>query len=266
MKDNKKGYYKLLSGCTALIILLYLLLLKGECYICSANTEGKSPKIAVVIDDFGNNSEGTDDMLNLGIPITAAVMPFLPTSSQDAEKAHKKGHGVILHLPMEPEKGKASWLGPRGITVNLPDEEIENRVEDAVKELKYVHGINNHTGSKAMKDERVVKAVLRVAKRNNLLFLDSKTTDKSKASQVCSELGITYLERDLFLDHQNNTVHIEKQLDKAGETAIKKGYAIVIGHVGPAGGKTTVRALKNKINSLKDKGIEFVTLKEIEER
>lgn len=223
----------------------------------------KSTVIAVVIDDFGNDSEGTEAMLNLDIPITAAVMPFLPTSVKDSQSAHDKGHEVILHLPMEPKKGKISWLGPRGITTNLLDDEIELRVEDAIKELKYAEGINNHTGSKAMKNERVVKAVLRVAKKYNLLFLDSKTTADSKGKEVCNELQVPYLERNIFLDNNNNVNAIENQLEKASDLALKKGYAIVIGHVGPAGGNNTVKALKNKIHSIEEKGITFVKLKDI---
>ena len=69
-------------------------------------------ELAIVIDDFGNNMKGTEDMLNLPVPITVAIMPFLPTSKEDAIHAHDKGHEVIIHLPLEPKKGKKSWLGP----------------------------------------------------------------------------------------------------------------------------------------------------------
>lgn len=33
-------------------------------------------KIAIVIDDFGNDMRGTEEMMALTIPFTAAVMPF----------------------------------------------------------------------------------------------------------------------------------------------------------------------------------------------
>ena len=48
-------------------------------------------------------------MLSLPIPLTVAVMPFLPSTKEDA--AHKKGHEVIIHMPMEPIKGKKNGLG-----------------------------------------------------------------------------------------------------------------------------------------------------------
>lgn len=67
-------------------------------------------KIAIVIDDFGNDMRGTEEMMALTIPFTAAVMPFLPTTRRDAEWAHKLGHDVLVHMPMEPVRGKkAGW-------------------------------------------------------------------------------------------------------------------------------------------------------------
>lgn len=232
-------------------------------YKASAYDREGSAYIAIVIDDFGNNGQGTEEMLSLGIPITAAVIPFSPYAAAEAELAYNKGHQVIVHMPMEPEVGKLSWLGPRGITCNLSEQEIECRVEEAIKELKYAEGINNHMGSKAMKDSRVVGGVIRIVKKHNMFFLDSKTTDKSVAKSVCSDYLVPFYERDIFLDHQNNTAYIEKQLDKAGALALKQGYAIVIGHVGPAGGMTTVKGIQHKINELQQKGITFVKLKDI---
>jgi polysaccharide deacetylase 2 family uncharacterized protein YibQ len=87
--------------------------------------------VAFVIDDFGNNMAGTEEILSLPVPLTVAVMPFLPSTKQDAELAHQKGHDVFVHVPMEPVRGKRSWLGPGAITTDLSDDEIRSRVEKA---------------------------------------------------------------------------------------------------------------------------------------
>ncbi len=254
---------KIIKVLIIFIALMEIVSLGKKVMASSMPKDGIKGYIAVVIDDFGNKSEGTDDMLNIGIPITAAVMPFLETSALDSESAFNKGHEVILHLPMEPEIGKASWLGPKGITVDLSTEEIEKRVSEGLDNLKYATGINNHTGSKAMKDERVVGAVLKVVKERRLFFMDSKTTDSRVAESICMENQLKYYKRDLFLDHNNNIPYIEKQLVAAADKALKDGYAIVIGHVGPAGGKTTVQALKNRIKALEERGIVFVRLSDL---
>lgn len=89
-------------------VLIFTLFIPFFLFPIQANAH--TNKVAIVIDDFGNNMKGTDKMLSLPIPLTVAVMPFLPSTKQDAIGAHKKGHEVIIHMPMEPIRGKKSGL------------------------------------------------------------------------------------------------------------------------------------------------------------
>ena len=50
--------------------------------------------------------KGTQEILELPISITAAIMPFLSTTSRDAKLAHEKGHEVIVDLPMKTKREK----------------------------------------------------------------------------------------------------------------------------------------------------------------
>ena len=77
--------------------LCILLLLSFSLYVIVpqptfATTDEK--KVAIVIDDFGNNMKGTKEILSLPATLTVAVMPFLSTTKEDAELAHKIGHEV----------------------------------------------------------------------------------------------------------------------------------------------------------------------------
>ncbi len=87
-------------------IALLILTMFLPSFLFPVETKAHTNKVAIVIDDFGNNMKGTDKMLSLPIPLTVAVMPFLPSTKEDAIAAHKKGHEVIIHMPMEPIKGK----------------------------------------------------------------------------------------------------------------------------------------------------------------
>nr|WP_226793467.1 divergent polysaccharide deacetylase family protein [Bacillus sp. B1-b2] len=203
-------------------------------------------ELAIVIDDFGNNMKGTEDMLNLPVPITVAIMPFLPTSKEDAIAAHKKGHEVIIHMPMEPKKGKKSWLGPGAITTDLSDKEIRDRVQNAIKSIPYAVGMNHHMGSKATEDERVMRIILEECQKNNLFYLDSKTTSKSVIKDIAEELQVPYLENDLFFDHIYTSQHISKQANRLAKSLDKKEESIAIGHVGVSG-PAVVSVLKEYI-------------------
>lgn len=246
-----------------IVILGILFLLKNRIYV---NTVSKATGyVVIIIDDFGNYGDGTDEIINIGIPITVAIMPFLPYTERDANEAYSKGLEIIMHVPMEPNRGKAEWLGPKGITVNLADKEIQVILNEGLDQIKYSVGMNNHMGSKVTQDRRAIKAVLEVAKKRNLFFIDSKTTSKSIVSEVAKEIGVVCLERDVFLDNVKKKSHIEKQLLKLADTALERGYAIGIGHVGPEGGTVTAEAIKSLYPVLQKKGVHFVTISELSE-
>jgi polysaccharide deacetylase 2 family uncharacterized protein YibQ len=218
-------------------------------------------KVAFVIDDFGNNMDGTWEMMNMPIPLTIAVMPFLPTTKRDATWAHEKKHEVFVHLPMEPIKGKRSWLGPGAITTDLSNEEIRERVNKAIDDVPFAIGVNNHMGSKATADPRVMRIVLEVCRERGLIYLDSRTTAKSVAGSIAQELGVPYLENQLFLDDQYTSKHIRKQMEMLCKNIGTTNICVAIGHVGPPG-KKTASILRDFISRIK-KDAEIVTISKI---
>lgn len=218
-------------------------------------------KLAVIIDDFGNDQKGTEQMLKLPIKITVAVMPFLPTSKSDAEEAHKRGHDVIIHMPMEPKQGKADWLGPGAITSKMTNEEVRKRMEEAIDHVPHAIGVNNHMGSKITGDERIMSIVLDVCKERGLFFVDSKTNYHSVTGKLAAEKGMPNIKNDIFLDDVHTVQHVTKQLRSAAEHAEKNKTCITIGHVGVFGERTAA-ALLGTINELQKK-VTFVGIHEL---
>lgn len=225
--------------------------------------EGTKGYIAIIIDDFGNNGKGTEAMLDLNIPITVAIMPFLDSSIKDGEKANDKGLEIILHMPMEPISGKPSWLGPGAIKCAMTDQEIRLNINNSLDELKWAVGMNNHMGSKVCQDRKSMESILLTAKSKGIYYVDSKTVENSIAAEVAEDLGIPYLVRDVFLDSVKKQENVEAQLMKLANIALKKGYAVGIGHVGPEGGDMTAKAIKKMYPKISDKGIKFVYVSDI---
>lgn len=228
-------------------------------------TVGENAKgyIAIIIDDFGNNGKGTEAMLNLNIPITVAIMPFLDSSIKDAKKANDKGLEIMLHMPMEPISGKPSWLGPGAIKCAMTDHEIQLNINEALDELKWATGINNHMGSKVCQDRKAMETILLTVKSKGIYYVDSKTVENSIVAEVAEGLGVPYLVRDVFLDNTKKQEYVEAQLMKLANIAIKRGYAIGIGHVGPEGGDITVKAIKAMYPKIANKGVRFIFVSDI---
>lgn len=223
-------------------------------------------RVAIVIDDFGFNGAGTKEILALQIPITCAVLPFSEFTKIDSELIHKYGQEIIIHIPMEPQQGDPRWLGRKGITEGLSDDEIEEIVREALDELPCAVGINNHMGSKATENQRIMETIMKVLQEKGLFILDSKTSTHSVVESVAEAYAVPYIGRTLFLDNTKDKTYIKKQLKKLGEIAQKEGYAVAIGHVGPEGGVVTASAIREMIPQLEAMGIEFVFLSQLMEK
>lgn len=256
-KKRQAGAYL----CILIAAVMLLLPLGGTAKASKQNEVKGNRQVAIVIDDFGNNMTGTPEMMELPVHFTVAVMPFLPTTKQDAERAHKLGHDVIVHMPMEPVRGKPEWLGPGAITTAMSDEEIRKRVEEAISEVPHAVGMNNHMGSKVTADERVMRVVLSVVKEHGMFFLDSRTTFKTVLPKLTAELGVPLLSNQVFLDDVYSASHVSKQVGILRRYLESHDSCITIGHVGPPG-KITASVLKASIPSMKS-NTTFVTLSQM---
>ncbi len=210
-------------------------------------------RLALIIDDFGYNSDTISAYAAMHVPITFSVLPYRPHSNEAASKALSSGHQVMLHLPMEPlssgEQSEAST-----ITVAMSDQEIRDTVAKAIRAVPGVIGVNNHQGSRATADSRVMKATLAVIKVNSLFFVDSRTNGHSIAAETARQMGLKTGSNDIFLDGQSDIDYIKNQLWTAARMAARNGSAIAIGHARP----NTVAALREAIPEVEAAGIKFV--------
>ena len=216
----------------------------------------RTGNIAIVIDDF------TDDPIAAHFcaipqPLTFSILPRVSQAHTLAEQMRANGHEVLIHLPMEP-KGGAS-LGGNAILVGLDDEEIRRRVRRALQNVPHARGLNNHMGSKATADKRVMRLVLSELKDRNLLFLDSRTTASSVAYQLAVDMDIRAFNRDLFIDEIADAPTIRDKLWELAAIAAQSGQAIGVGH----NRRETLIALSTALPQLEKRGFRFVLVSQL---
>jgi polysaccharide deacetylase 2 family uncharacterized protein YibQ len=221
--------------------------------------------VAIVVDDVGYDERALKTLARWDAPFAIAVIPSAPFASRAVLLAREKGWDLLVHLPMEPESGgsEAEAIGARD-----DDDAIRGRVLAALGKAPGAIGVNNHQGSKATADARVVRAVLGVVKERGLFFLDSRTTNASVAGAEAAAMRVPFLARDVFLDdvaaETSAKGGVPEALDAAWEHALalaaKKGQAIVIGH--PR--KETLAFLSEKLGLLgKKEGPRAVRVSEL---
>lgn len=212
---------------------------------------------AVIIDDLGQDLAAARQLLALPYPITFAVLPHLAHSRATAEEVHRAGRQVMLHLPMEPDS--PARPGPGEIRVGMSRDEVEQRVGEGLASVPFAEGVNNHMGSRATQDARLMREVIEALARRQLFFVDSRTTPESVALETARRRGVPTFYRSVFLDDTESVPHTLGQLRKFTRVLEHQDAAIAIAHPYP----TTLAALAEFLPEFERRGIRMVPASEL---
>ena len=216
-------------------------------------------RAAIVIDDLGQDVETARQFSELSHPLTFSILPLLPHSIEIAKNAQQVGREVMLHLPMEPEPGSPVAAGAGAIKVGMSSEDVARTVREDLASVPHAVGVNNHMGSRATTDPRLMAAVMEVLNRRHLYFVDSRTTAESVALDVARRFEVPAFFRSVFLDDTKTTAYSLGQLRELRRLAEQRGAALAIGHPYP----TTLAALAEFLPDLEKDDIELVPVSQL---
>lgn len=210
-----------------------------------------------MIDDLGNDREALERIAAWRFDVAGAVLPGLPDSASAARQLARSGKEVLLHLPMEPDGYPNVKPGPGVVLRSDSDERIAEIVAEDLESVPGAVGVNNHMGSAATADARVMRAVVRVLADRGLFLLDSRTTEASVARRMADEISLPAVSRRVFLDSVPTSAAIDRSFRELLARARKDGSAIAIGHPYPE----TMAMLERELPTLEDKGVELVSVR-----
>lgn len=211
-------------------------------------------KIAIIIDDLGNNLNRGRTLIDMPYQLTYSFLPKRPYSERLANMAASSGKEVMVHLPMQ-SSGRLD-LGYGALTLELTQKEFQETVQISIDSVPHARGVNNHMGSLLTRHPGHMTWLMEVlsTRNDNLYFVDSKTTALTVASQIAKEHYIPNISRDVFLDSSNHEDDIKRQLKYLKKIAARKGYAVAIGHPYTS----TIKLLRDYLPTLLEHNIEVV--------
>jgi polysaccharide deacetylase 2 family uncharacterized protein YibQ len=219
-------------------------------------------RVALIIDDLGYSLQSIQRVTELKQKITVAVLPYTPLARETARIAQRNNLEVILHLPLESLNNNYDNNHTEGLVHSgMNPAEISASVDESIKRVPYIKGVNTHMGSKITQDYALMKVILNRIKPRQLYFIDSRTTSNSVAFAAARELGIPSARRHVFLDGEINKSYIKNQFIKLLNAAISNGYAVGICHPYPE----TLDTLKNNFYLVREYGLQAVFASEIVE-
>ena len=189
---------------------------------------GEKPKVALILDDGGYGNGYTESILELTPKLTLAILPNTPFAAETARRAAALGFEIMLHMPMQTSLHGRPFPGQ--VNVGMSRDEIHRLTRDALSQIPFVEGVNNHTGSYFTKSAEGMEMVLEIVKEQNLYFIDSRTIGGSAAYRVSRDMGLRTGGRDIFIDNEKSHSSIRVMIRKLIDHAKKHGTAIGIGH------------------------------------
>ena len=121
-------------------------------------------------------------------------------------------------------------------------------------------GVNNHMGSRFTEDRSAMQHFLEMIEQQGLFFIDSSTSSDSVAMETARAMGIRTARRHVFLDNVQTQEDICRQLKLLVREAVKRGWAIGIGHPNEA----TLTAL-TRCRTLLHEQVQIVGIRELVE-
>jgi polysaccharide deacetylase 2 family uncharacterized protein YibQ len=211
-------------------------------------------RVAIVIDDLGDDKNIAMGFLRLDVPLSFSVFPFGRYSKDIAVEAGKKGKEVLLHLPMEPKDYPIQDPGKGRLLTTMGKGRLLAQLDEDLSAVPHIKGVNNHMGSKFTENPELMRYVLEVIQERGLFFLDSRTTPRTVGLRIARELGVKTGQRHVFLDNERDISKIKVKISELVELSLKNGGAVGIGHPYPE----TKRAIREALPSLRERGVQLV--------
>jgi hypothetical protein len=117
--------------------------------------------------------------------------------------------------------------------------EVEQVIDSDLASVPQAAGVNNHMGSRATADPRLMAMVMKSLAARRLFFIDSRTTASSVAYDAARREGLPAFYRSVFLDDTQSVPYTLGQLREFRRVLEAQGAALAIGHPYP----TTIAAL-----------------------
>ncbi len=216
----------------------------------------QGPRVAIIMDDMGNDTLSARELLAIDLEVTFAVLPETESSTETARLAHAQGREVMLHLPMEPIGYPHPNPGRNALLTSLSAEQIRARITSYLKQVPHAVGGNNHMGSRFTQYEEGMGVVLDELARHQLFFVDSLTTNGSVTRRLAAERGVPFGRRSVFLDNDADVEKIRHQIRKLIRLALREGEAVGICHPYPE----TMEALRREQESFVEAGVKVVPM------
>lgn len=215
---------------------------------------GDAPRLAIIVMGLGLSTAATASAIKLPKEVTLSFTAYGTDLEIDVATARQAGHEVLLQLPMEPVSYPADNPGPHTLLTSLNPSDNIARLEWLLGRFKGYVGVITHMGSHFTVSPEPLRPILHALKERGLMFVDGRSTSKSVAASLATQIALPRTINDHFLDHEPTRGAIDQSFAKAESVARGRGMALVVARPFPV----SIERLGAWLPMLISRGIEIV--------
>lgn len=192
--------------------------------------------LAVVVDDCGFNFPLAERLAAKKFNFTWAIIPNKAYSEKTADLLIANDIPFLVHIPMQAIGDAPKRWGTDGsyaVGSGMTEADIRRLVLPMIDSLPGHYGLNNHRGSVATADAKLMRSLMKILAERSEFFLDSSTTRHTVANKIAKEHGVTTLKNNYFLDNISDREKIREAFETAIAMAKKNRSLIAICHLRP---------------------------------
>lgn len=233
-----------------------------DLYSRQADTEGNFgvARVVIVIGGLGISQSSTQAAVQKLPPsVTLAFAPYGNSLKRWMQDARKKGHELLLQLPMEPIDYPQNNPGPHTLKADADLQENIANLHWAMSRFTNYVGVMNYLGNKLLAQPASLSPIFSEISERGLLFLEDGTVKNSLAQGVAVKELVPYAKGNILLDNIRSRSAIADKLRKLAEEAKRTGLAIGVGNAFP----DTIDLVSQFARQAKQNGIEITPVSSI---
>jgi polysaccharide deacetylase 2 family uncharacterized protein YibQ len=217
-------------------------------------------QMAIVLTDLGLQSELFKKILeDLDPAVTLAFYGCVESTPHQMLEARRRGHELVVMIPMEPYNYPANDPGPDTLLTGSPAEENLRRLDKVLAPLSGYVAVINYLGGRFTASAVDYEPIIVEFKRRNLLLLDHFSAPRSLAQELGSKHQLPVLRIKKVLKNGLSREEIIRQLDNFAYLIDEQEVAVILVHTYPE----AVEALKEWTAHIKEKPVALVPISAI---